>query len=64
MELEDAQFSSHEKSKQMNNIEQIIEELDGIFLLRFRSFHEPTNLPGTSPGENHFLISTLIDASL
>jgi len=33
----------------MNNIEQIIEEPDAIVLLRFCSFHEPTNLASTSP---------------
>jgi len=54
IELEDAQSVSHVKSKQMNDIEQIIEEPDGIFLLRFRSFREPTNLPGTSPGRKSF----------
>ena len=44
IELEDAQSASHDKSKQMNDIKQIIEEPDGIFLLRFHSFREPTNL--------------------
>jgi len=38
----------------MNDIEQIIEEPDGIVLLRFRSFREPTNLPSTSPSRNSF----------
>jgi len=38
----------------MNDIEQIIEEPDGIVLLRFRSFREPTNLPRTSPSRNSF----------
>ena len=44
IELDDAQFASHDKSKQMNDIEQIIEEPDGIVLFRFRPFREPTNL--------------------
>jgi len=35
-------------------MEQIIEEPDGIILLRFRSFHEPTNLPSTSPSRKSF----------
>jgi len=48
----------------MNDIEQIIEVPDGIVLLRFRSFREPTNLPGASPGRKSFLISTQIEASL
>ena len=48
IELNDAQSASHDKSKQMNDIEQIIEETDGIVLLRFCSFREPINLAGTS----------------
>jgi len=32
IELEDAQSASHDKSKQMNDIEQIIGEPDGIVL--------------------------------
>jgi len=51
---EDTQFASHDKSKQMNDIEQIMKEPDGIFLLRFRSFRERTNLPGTSPSRKSF----------
>ena len=38
----------------MNDIEQIIEEPDGIVLLRFCSFREPTNLPSTSPSRKSF----------
>ena len=48
----------------MNDIKQIIEEPDGIVLLRFRSFREPTNLSGTSASRKNFLISTQIEASL
>jgi len=44
IELDDTQSASHDKSKQMNDIEQIIEEPDGTVLLRLCSFHEPTNL--------------------
>ena len=54
IELEDAQSASHDKSKQMNDIEQIVEEPDAIVLLRFRSFCGPTNLPGTSPSGKSF----------
>jgi len=38
----------------MNDIEQIIKEPDGIALLRFRSFCEPTNLQGTSLSRKSF----------
>ena len=53
--LEDAKSASHDKSNQMNDIEKIGEEPDGIVLLRFPSFCEPTNLPGTSPSRKWFL---------
>ena len=54
IELNDAQSASHDKSKQMNDIEQIIEETDGILLLRFCSFREPINLAGTSVSRKSF----------
>ena len=54
IELNDAQSASHDKSKQMNDIEQIIEETDGIVLLRFCSFREPINLAGTSVSKKSF----------
>ena len=38
----------------MNDVERIIEEPDGIVLLRFRYFHEPNNLPSTSLGRKSF----------
>ena len=38
----------------MNDITQIIEEPEGIVLLRFHSFREPTNIPTTSPGRKSF----------
>jgi len=54
IELNDAQSASHDKSKQMNDIEQIIEETDGTVLLRFCSFREPINLAGTSVSRKSF----------
>ena len=52
--LEDASSASHDKSRQMNDIEKVVEESDGIVLLRLRSFCEPTNLLGTSPSRKSF----------
>jgi len=52
--LEDAKYASHDKSKQMNNIEKSVDEPDGIALLRFHAFREPTNLPGTSSSRKSF----------
>jgi len=40
----------------MNDIKRVIEELDGIVLLRFCPFREPTNLPGTSPSRKSFSV--------
>jgi len=54
IELEAAQPASIDKSRQMNDIEQIIEEHDGRVLLRFHLFHEPTNLFGTSASRKSF----------
>ena len=54
IELNDAQSVSHDKSKQMNDIEQIIEEADGVVLLRFCSFREPINLACTSVSRKSF----------
>ena len=48
IELEDVQSSSHDKSKQLKDIEQIIEEPDGVVPLRLCSSCEPINLPSTS----------------
>ena len=56
IQLEDGRSASHDKSKQMNDIEQIIEEPNGIVLLRFFSFREPTNLSGTSPSRKSFSV--------
>jgi len=52
--LEDASSASHDKSKHMNDIEKVVEEPDGVVLLRFRSFCEPTNVLGTSPSRKSF----------
>jgi len=54
IQLEDAQSTFYDKSKQMNNIKQTIEEPDGIVLFRFHSSREPTNLLGTSPSRKSF----------
>ena len=54
IELNDAQSASHDKSKQMNDIEQTIGETDGVVLLRFCSFREPINLAGTSVSRKSF----------
>lgn len=54
IELQHAQSASHDQSKQVNNIEQIIEELDGRILLRFCSSRELTNLSSTSAGRKSF----------
>ena len=54
IELDDAQSSSYDKSKQMNDIEKIIGETDGVALFRFYSFREPINLAGTSVGRKSF----------
>ena len=54
IELEDAQHASIDKSRQTNDIEQIIEKPDGRVLLRFRSFRESTNLLGTSTSTKSF----------
>ena len=48
IELKDAQATSIDKSRQMNDIKQIIEEPDGQVLSRFHSFRDSTNLPRTS----------------
>ena len=48
IELEDVQSASHDKSKQLKDIEQIIEEPDGVVPLRLCSSCEPINLPSTS----------------
>jgi len=54
IELEDAQPASTDKSKQLNDLEQIIEEPDSRVLSRFRSFCEPTNLRGPSSSRKSF----------
>ena len=54
IELEDVQSASDDKSKQMNDIEQIIEETDGVVLFRFCSFREPISLAGTSVSRKSF----------
>ena len=48
IEVEEAQPTSIEKSRQKINIEQIIEEHFSRVLLRFCSFREPTNPAGAS----------------
>ena len=48
IDLEEAQPTSIGKSRQKIDIEQIIEEHFGRVLLRFCSFHEPTNPTGAS----------------
>ena len=48
IELEEAQPTSIDKSKQNIDIEQIIEEHFGRVLLRFYSFREPTDRPVAS----------------
>ena len=54
IELDDAHSASHEKSKQTNDIEQILGETDSVVLLRFCSFRGPINLAGTSVGRKSF----------
>ena len=54
IELDDAQSASHDKPKQMNDIEQTIGETDGVVLLRFCSLRELINLAGTSVGRKSF----------
>ena len=54
IELEDAQHAYMDKSRQMNDIGQIIEERDRQVLLRFRSFRESTNPLDTSTSRKSF----------